>query len=186
MMSETEAKSEFVKRLYALANPDRPDRGALAALRRGLGKAPGEAPEMIPYVAPWIPGGIGSALEDEAPYYLVASLFGAHPDGRSNDRDLGYLMRRHLKSNESLDRRVRGLLACRYDRLAKHLRFVISYLKSENVKVDYQRLLDDLRDWDRDGRPVQRRWARSFWGNPPRDTASNETPDGGDPTVESK
>src|SRR5690606_39576463 len=43
----------FIASLEALA--DRQDRGALAALRRGLGNKPGEVADVYPYVLPWLP-----------------------------------------------------------------------------------------------------------------------------------
>src|ERR687886_2267464 len=58
------------------------DRAALAALRRGLGKAVGDAPEMYPYVVP----ALGDVDErQERPFYLIASLFALHPSIRSRD-----------------------------------------------------------------------------------------------------
>ena len=55
----------------------RDDRGALAALRRGLGQPPRTEAGMYRYVVPWLP-------EDtkpwrEAAYYQIAALFACHP-----------------------------------------------------------------------------------------------------------
>ena len=49
----------------------REDRGALAALRRGLGQPPGDAREMYPYVVRWLPA--EPSARREAAYYLVAA-----------------------------------------------------------------------------------------------------------------
>lgn len=71
------------------------NRAALAALRRGLGKAIGEASEMYPYVVPALPRGIEEWAE--SCYYLVAALFGSYP--RSWPRDA-----RHAGLGSSLRR----------------------------------------------------------------------------------
>jgi len=64
------ARWQFVQALKRLV--EHKDRGALAALRRGLGRTPGEATEIFPYVVPYLPDGTGPR-EEEA-WYLIASL----------------------------------------------------------------------------------------------------------------
>ena len=56
----------FIDRLQELANNQ--ERGALAALRRGLGQPPGTTPEMYRYVEPFLAQ--NRSLEQERPYYL--------------------------------------------------------------------------------------------------------------------
>ncbi len=73
-MTDSGRDAAFIRDLEGLA--EREDRGALAALRRGLGKQPGAAPEMFPYLAPWTQHEHGWGEEC---MYLVASLFALHP-----------------------------------------------------------------------------------------------------------
>jgi CRISPR system Cascade subunit CasB len=61
----------FIEVLVALYEQE--DRAALAALRRGLGKPPGETMEMHPYVVPFTQG---LKRKQEDAYYLIAALFG--------------------------------------------------------------------------------------------------------------
>ncbi len=70
----------FIARLQALAARD--DRGALAALRRGLGKPPGAAAEMHPYVAPFLPDEAWTWRNQSL--YVVAALFGLHPSAAAS------------------------------------------------------------------------------------------------------
>src|SRR5438046_2935679 len=79
------AVDAFVNHLYALARADdpegEPDLGALARLRRGLGKPPGAAAEMMPEVVPYLRE---QSLRDEyaaerRAFFLVGALFGFHP-----------------------------------------------------------------------------------------------------------
>ena len=56
-----------------------------------------------------------------------------------------------------------ALLACSEAELGEHPAPRVSLLKSEDVPIDWVRLLADLKEWNYKRRPVQRRWARSFW-----------------------
>src|SRR5450759_404004 len=73
-MTESLEREPLVGYLERLRDKD--DRGALAALRRALGKPPGEAPEAYPYVVPFLPREV-SAWQEQV-YYLVAALFAVH------------------------------------------------------------------------------------------------------------
>ena len=65
----------FITYLEGLA--EREERGALAALRRGLGQPPGTVAAIFPYVVPWLPQ--DPAPWEEAAYYLIAALFALYP-----------------------------------------------------------------------------------------------------------
>ena len=85
----------FVSYLCELARRD--DRGALASLRRGVGKEPGVAAEMHPYVAPWLPR--DAALPKQDVYYQVAALFALHPQHADSMRSLGATFRQFAGDN---------------------------------------------------------------------------------------
>lgn len=161
---------QFIEHLEKLLD----NRGALAALRRGLGKPPGRAPEMHPYVVPWLPA--EPSAWAEAPYYLVAALFAYWHQGRTEpDRsppeNLGASFarlrdeqrRQSGQEPDSTERRFVGLLNSHPDDLPQHLRHAVALLRSHDVAVDWAQLLQDIRDWGWESRGVQRRWARSFW-----------------------
>lgn len=157
----------FIVSLQKLA--DKQERGALAALRRGLGQAPGTAPEMFRYVEPFNPSPKQAKI-----YYLVASLFGLHPKpgGVGN---MGTHMRAcdpEGKNSDALERRFTALLAAHPDDLPDYLRQAISFLKSKEIPVNWNRLFWDLQDWDDEDRNIQKRWASAFWGR----TQTSEEP----------
>ncbi|MGH2532272.1 MAG: type I-E CRISPR-associated protein Cse2/CasB [Thermomicrobiales bacterium] len=148
---------------------ERGDRAALAALRRGLGKAPSPAPEVYPYVVPRLPREVGVRAEEAA--YLIAALFALHPlswkpTGEGGATNLGASFRRvwDRETNSSTEKRFVGLLNCHRDDLHEHLRSAVSLLRAHEVAVDWLRLLRDVRDWEAESRWVQRAWARAFWG----------------------
>lgn len=162
----------FVKYLQGLAA--RGDRGALAALRRGLSGVPGTVVETFPYVVPWLPNGQVQAVERA--YFLVAALYALHPGGRSADGaarwNFGASFSALRERSGSIERRFVALLSAPLEDLPDHLRHAVSLLKGEGVQVDYSALLEDLARWSAESRHIQRAWARSFWLDVPADVAA--------------
>jgi CRISPR system Cascade subunit CasB len=164
---------EHLIRLLGAENPTagaKPDRAALAALRRGLGKEPGEAAEMFPYVIPWC----GNEPEHrQNDYFLVAALFASHQGRRGPHAAASGVQRNNLggsfealakkAESGSIERRFVALLNASREDLTTHLRYAISLLKAHEIGVDWAQLLHDLRGWEWSGRPVQRRWAEGYW-----------------------
>jgi len=164
-MNEIPSRNEaFIHYLESLASGQ--NRGALAALRRGLGQPPGTAAEMYPYVIPWL-GDEPPAWRERA-YYLTAALFAFHPSS-TREGNLGNAFahcRDPQGNNDALERRFTNLLSAHPDDLAMYLQQAISFLKSKEIPVNWQQLLDDLQSWGHPERYVQRRWAQAFWGRP--------------------
>ena len=154
---------------YLLSLEERKDHGALAALRRGLEKPPGTAPEMHRYVVPWSNG--ESSRWRENVYYIVAALFAYHPVHWSRDKDtrsnlgdsFARLRRADGVSEEGVERRFTALLSVHREDLHVHLRHAVSLLKSKDIAINWVRLLDDLKYWGHEDRWIQRNWARAFW-----------------------
>jgi CRISPR system Cascade subunit CasB len=140
------------------------DRAALAALRRGLGKPEGSAPEMYPYVVPWLPKEENRWRETY--YYLIASLFAMHPDC-AHDGNMGdHFALARSKSNsssEAVERRFTALLSSHPEDLGFYLRQAISFLRSNEVPVQWHQLMHDIERWSHPQRYVQRQWANAFW-----------------------
>lgn len=152
----------FIGYLHSLR--DKEDRGPLAALRRGLGKAPGTVPETYPFVIPRTPEGTTRWEEDI--YFIIASLFAHHPsaDGQG---DMGSVfLKLHQESqSESIEGRFVALLRCHKDDLPDHLRHAVSIAKSHDVPINWAELFTDLRQWNRSDKKTQRKWANSYWKN---------------------
>jgi CRISPR system Cascade subunit CasB len=158
-----EAFVEMLEELY-----HKNDRAALAALRRGLGRAPGEAMESYRYIARFA-AQINSRRKEES-LHIVATLFSLYPSAsRGGDNwmiaNLGASLRelRGKLESEGVDRRFVALLNSHRDELATHLRQIVSLLKSKEVTINWLRLLRDINRWDDDERDTQRKWAKAFW-----------------------
>lgn len=182
MSPPRDVEHRFVAFLAGLAEQE--DRAALAALRRGLGKAPGEAADLYPYLVPWLPRLPANPWQEDA-YYLVASLFGWHPlswrgaegDGdRARSTNLGVSFARLAGEAEGagVERRFVALLNADRDDLPEHLRHGVGLLKAHEVPVDWAQLLHDVQGWGWPSRSVQRGWARAFWGRTSGDGGEQE------------
>jgi CRISPR system Cascade subunit CasB len=156
----------FIAQLRALlATESRlAEAGTLAKLRRGLTEHSAER-DM------WVSGQLrGAAPEHEEPAALVASLFALWHQG---DRGHGYKpvgsfggsygSLRTEAASESVEKRFACLIDSHPDELPVRLRHAVSLLRSKEIAINWEQLLRDLLDWERDKRPVQRRWAREFW-----------------------
>lgn len=172
----------FINYLKKLA--DNKDRAALSALRRSLGKSPGEAAEAHPYVLWCSPN-----ENHEKWFYLVAGLFALHPkswtaeEGTKRGPNFGAsfaAMKRHNEQERRVEdkgseRRFVALLDCHEDDLPQHLRHAVSLLRSKEIPIDWSQLLNDLCFWGDEKRRVQLRWARAFWGdNQPDDDKTDD------------
>jgi CRISPR system Cascade subunit CasB len=159
-MAIPEQIDRFITHLEGFVRRD--DRGALAKLRRGLGRPSGEAVEALPIVIPFLPDDDRRADA----YFMVASLFGLHSElgGRGN---LGDVFRR-VGQHESAQKRFVALLNCHQDQLGEHLRHAVTLARSQNVPIDFRQLLRDVCYWTHPDRFVQLDWAKAYWGSTAR------------------
>lgn len=163
-----ERKAPLVSFLERLAKDE--NRAALAALRRGLGKKPGAATEMMPYICPFLSD--RDSLHERGAKFMIASLFAWHPESATMG-NLGDHLKRipTPKDSDSTARRFKSLLNCNVESLHYHLRQAVSLLKSKGIHVNWHRLYDDIRYWSHPEKFVQQKWARSFWS--PSNTKDN-------------
>lgn len=173
-MSLDDRQKAFIGYLLSLAKEGQEDRGALADLRSGLGKSPGEMASVHKHVVPYLP----EKNYNDRWYYLTAALFGLYPKHEAR-RSLGTAFQPLRANSDSMEARFVALLNAHADDLADHLRHAISLLKSNEQPLDWFRLFEDMLQWEHPEEHVQLRWARDFYktdlqdkGNPP-DSDSN-------------
>ncbi len=157
-MSLDARQKNFIGYLLNLAKEGQEDRGALADLRSGLGKKPGEMSHVHKYVVPYLP-------EDKYKdrwYYLIATLFGLYPKRRKG-YSLGAAFCPLKQNSDSMEARFVALLNAHPDDLGDHLRHVISLLKAKGQPLDWFLLFSDLLHWDHQDGYVQLGWARDFY-----------------------
>lgn len=153
------------------------NRGALAALRRGLSQEGAAWAGMHRYVAGWLTDNDGHW--DEQRFYLVAALFGRYACAKEANGSFGASCRQlgAARGGEAVERRFVALLAADSESLGVHLRHFVSMFAAEDIAVDWAQLLRDLRWWGQPERRVQRRWAKEFWRPAPRTAAAQDETD---------
>lgn len=178
---ENETRKKFVGDLLELATEGNEKRGALADLRSGLGKEPGQMARVHKHVVPYLP----QEKWNDRWYYVLATLFGSYPKHR-NGYSLGKAFKPLRQKSDSMETRFVALLNAHPDDLDDHLRHAVSLLKSNEQPLDWFKLLDDLMQWDHPEGKVQLRWARDFYAgggqsadsrNEQQDTHSEEEQD---------
>ncbi|NJP30071.1 type I-E CRISPR-associated protein Cse2/CasB [Microbispora sp. SCL1-1] len=146
----------------------------LALLRRSLAGGRQEA-DAYAVVFPYDP-----PIEEQQAWLLVAGLFALHPQPRPRtspgpsgaqrppSRSIGVSMRRLVERRSSAERRFLQLLGVDRTALPHYLRQAVQLLHTENIPLDYDRLLDDVvilmsehHDPERAHR-VRLTWARDF------------------------
>ena len=157
------------------------DRGALAALRRGL--SPATVMDAWPVVAR-LGGEIG--YTGDSVFVDIAALFATHPE-ESSARNLGETCRAIAwdpakgELIDSHERRFRRLLAADFPAdLAGQLRTWVRLAASKGVGMNYESLFADVWNWRWYADDIRVQWARSFWRSgddtPPTAVAVVSTP----------
>lgn len=153
-------------RLPLKAKEDPTARAILAELRTGLGRKPGEAARAWRHIIPYL---AEQPERSDLWFYLVGTLFPLHPvtlPESEKRRSLGGSFGRIRGDlSKSAEARFLALLNADSADLPELLRGAISFLhaQSENVGVDWARLIRDLAAWDHPDRYVQATWAREFY-----------------------
>ena len=175
-MSKEEKKiSPFIEYLTSLTPES--DGGELAVLKRGLRYSPAEDVDMYRYVAHFVPEEQRGTWREKI-YYLVAALYAFHMLDTKENLNFGNHMAaaaKQMKDPTSTERRFTLLLNTDSDDLAYYLRQAVSFLKSKDVKINWNNLFDDLNQWGLPGRPAQKRWANGFWGYQTPTDSNNES-----------
>jgi CRISPR system Cascade subunit CasB len=170
MSTPTAQEVPLVTRLIGLARQQ--DRGALAALRTGLGKPPGTAARMLPIVAPFLSSDEGPATQAA---FITAALFGSHPvhaDVGSLGDSLGRATKRHSNPDgkhgePGVEARFAAALDADPQDLVRHLAGLVSLCESAGVPVNWHQFCRDVRgllgENEQYQARIRTRWAREFW-----------------------
>lgn len=182
--------SDLQRRLLSDSYRDPSAVAALARLRRGAGKRPGEVLDVLEFTVSedFFVGRATAATHQENAAHLAVTLYALHQQSRGERMhrrgvDLGSALRL-LNSGSPPDpilRRFRTLgTTDSFDELSHHLRGVVQLLRTGSRQLDYGLLADQLVGWQ-DGRrsQVQLAWARGFYRTTrgERTTGTDDTTD---------
>lgn len=164
----------------------------LAALRRGVGRCPGELPELTGAFLNEMPEElIGYGTEPsyaEWAVYTALTLYALHQQGQSQPmhvagQKLGAAIRRLMPSgtpeeNPSILARFNQMaVSADIAELAQHLRGIITLMRADSISLDYVDLAGDLYAYQYDDNRISLRlkWGRDFYRMPqsPKDANNN-------------
>lgn len=159
-------------------------RAMLANLRRGIGKTPGEMPELwgifLNGLDDALYGQNGNPSPAEWAVYLSLTMFALHQQGsaepvQQENMSLGKaaagLIDRSKNEDEERNRIMQRfgsvITASDMPELSHHLRGMIQIFKANQVRLDYVQLAGDLLDFQYQDsrRKVQLRWGEDFYNN---------------------
>ena len=187
--SLTKQLSEFVSwRIQWLSSMTRESqvKATLANLRRGVGKTPGELPELWGTLFQNFPKALNEKASEIEPSkaewaaYLSLTLYALHQQGHDIEKEnmqrdgvgLGTAVRRlvpegEAEENSSIFSRFQTLATSSdIKELAHHLRGIIQLLNQGKIGLDYVKLSEDLYRYQfedsRNG--VRLKWGRQYFG----------------------
>ena len=163
---------DFVEKLRDL------DNGDIAILKRNPGNTIASSRGVSRIIYRLLPGNVLGRWEEEA-YYLIATLYGLNKDDiiTPPPADFGKTMLkvREYVSTENIDRRFAILLDSDFNastgsqagegELPYRLRQCVKLANSKKVKIDWEELTLDILSWNKLGKPTQKKWARSYFGD---------------------
>lgn len=174
------------RKIESLCEENPWSRAMLAKLRRGVGKPPGELPELFEILLEGLPEEFYS-LAGKPSYsvwavYTALTLFAVHQQGK--DKPMSYSGNEDGERGNSLgsatarlvqiDREREPAVKRRFDavitangfiELAHHARGLIQLLKAENVTLDYPQLAADLFRYQFDDAKdrIRLRWGEDYY-----------------------
>ena len=163
--------------------PEGSAKATLAELRRGVGRAPGELPDLWGILLEGLPeeleGTGGEPSEAENALYTALTLFAVHQQGwdpRSNPMhrigsSFGAAVaqlapRGDETARERVERRfTRAATSTGLPELAHHLRGLVQLLRAEGLPVDWAQMASQLYRWQfpRQTASVCLRWGEDFY-----------------------
>ena len=175
LLTMDDSKSFSTNFFAALEKRSNSDTSVRATLRRSLMFEPGTDARTFPLIEKRI------GQRDESKrriIYLVAGLWaqGSRQEkdksmSQKQDKSVSFpeAMRRvcDKEKSDSIEKRFTALLDADADELRWRLRSAVTLAASQRIVLDWPGLLDDMLKWHYSNRPVQIRWARSFWEQPP-------------------
>lgn len=158
------ANQPFIDQLLKVAS----DRGSRAELRRYW--SPGTR-----HYAYSVLGRLGALGEPKLADAITASLYAENSHHQLGGASLGKALLQlaggstQARGFDSFERHFRRLLACNagdLDELGDQLHRLFKRLERENISLDYNRLLWDVRKWRTESENIKTRWAGDFWQAP--------------------
>lgn len=154
-------------------------RAALANLRRGAGRAPGDLPSLWGTIFDGMPEKIAGTGKDpsraEWAVYIALTLYALHQQGRDPAHEpmnaegigMGRAAAQMVRGEGDMDRVLRRFnetaTSSGMEELEHHLRGLVNMLRAEGIPLDYPRLAGELFVYQ-SPKPEQAARVRLAWG----------------------
>ena len=163
-------------------------RGMMANLRRGVGRQPGELPELWGMIFDRMPDellGKNQTSYAEWAVYTALTLYAMHQqssDRNMNQKDIsvGQASAKLVKNEDDIERILKRLnlvvTAVSPEDLAYHLRSMIQLFRQEEIALDYARLAKELYlfQYEENVSAIGLNWGRDFWRECNKKTSEKE------------
>ena len=174
---------QFTKqKILSLIVQAKSNTGVLAELRRGIGKKPGELPQLWGYFLESMPENFYGDKEPsraEWAIYTVLTLYALHQQGKSLETDVMYQEGQtfgkavaNLVHNENDKERVIRRFntiatAISIEEMVHYLRGMIQLLRNENIGLDYPALAGNIfiYQFPEFSSQVRLKWGQDFYSN---------------------
>jgi CRISPR system Cascade subunit CasB len=162
-------------------------RAALAKLRRGIGKKPGELPELFEILLVDMPEELYSKGDEpshsEWAIYTALTLFALHQQGKDHPMSVsgkvenknignslgtavGYLVKQDREREPAIKRRFDAVAtANEFTEFAHHARGMIQLLRAGDIGLDYPRFAEDLfwYQFNENKNRIRLRWGEDYY-----------------------
>lgn len=162
-------------------------RAMMAKLRRGIGKQPGELPELFEILLGDMPDELYGKGDDpsysEWAIYTALTLFALHQQGKEHPMSVGgkpdnkyagnslgaavgYLVKQDREREPAIKRRFDAVATSNeFTELAHHARSLIQLLKAGDVSLDYPHFAEDLfwYQFDEKRNKVRLHWGEDYY-----------------------
>lgn len=171
-------------KIYKIAKMnEHSQKAVLANLRRGIGKKPGELPELWGSFLEDIPGDLmsqsGEPSKGEWAMYISITMFALHQQGKSLSSNnmncsgisIGAAVRKLIPlgeepQNSSVMKRFNQLItSSSMSEIAYYLRNIVQLLRASDIPLDYETLAEDLYEmqFPESSARVKLRWGQDFY-----------------------
>ena len=168
--------------------PENSRKAMLANLRRGVGRIPGDAPELWGIFLQDMPLELqsknGTPTAGEWAVYLALTLYALHQQSQHTDMNmpdisLGSAVRRladgEPEGSPSFRRFQKLLTASSIQEIAHYLRGMIQLLRDKAIPLDYSRLAKELylSQFQTTAPQVRLLWGQDYYYNPEKEVSDN-------------
>jgi CRISPR system Cascade subunit CasB len=179
------------KKLGRLNSQPQNNTAMFAELRRGIGKQPGEVPQLWGYFLEGMPESFyGDAQPSKAEWaiYVAITLYALHQQGNNaswvlqEKQSIGVAFARLIVSDEDRERITRRFnilaTASSIEELTHYLRGAVQLLRDKKIGLDYVRLAGELYrfQYPQQVANVRLRWGQDFYR--PIEVKNNKSTEG--------